>query len=131
MCHEGKIKPFIIVMTYGMTNDAIPGRPKRTNGRPAFDFHDFETVLVDKLIPYIDANFQTIATKEGRAMAGLSMGGMETHSITLSRPEVFDAYGLFSGGAYSPEEIGDPKRAKVIFLTWRRSLYHFAQMIFR
>ena len=37
----------------------------------------FEAVLCDELVPYIDANFRTIAKKESRAMAGLSMGGME------------------------------------------------------
>ena len=65
----------------------------------------FETVLCDELIPYIDSHFLTIADKNSRAMAGLSMGGMETHSITLARPEVFGYYGLLSGGTYSPQEI--------------------------
>ena len=35
------------------------------------------------------------------------MGGMETHSITLARPELFGYYGLLSGGTYSPEEIAN------------------------
>ena len=65
----------------------------------------FEAVLCDELVPYIDANFRTIAKKESRAMAGLSMGGMETHTITLARPEMFGWYGLLSGGTYSPEEV--------------------------
>jgi predicted esterase len=38
-------------------------------------------------------------------MAGLSMGSMETHSITLRRPEVFGSYGLMSGAMYNPQEI--------------------------
>ena len=67
----------------------------------------FEAVLCDELIPYIDSHFNTIANKEHRAMAGLSMGGMETHSITLARPELFGYYGLLSGGTYSPEEIAN------------------------
>ena len=65
----------------------------------------FETVLCDELIPYVDSHFRTIAKKESRAMAGLSMGGMETHTITLARPEVFGWYGLLSGGTYSPDEV--------------------------
>jgi S-formylglutathione hydrolase FrmB len=38
-------------------------------------------------------------------MAGLSMGGMETKNITLARPDVFDYYGLFSGGTYAPADL--------------------------
>jgi hypothetical protein len=44
------------------------------------------------------------------------MGGMETHSITLARPELFNYYGLLSGGVYTPEEIKDKKQVKYIFL---------------
>ena len=106
---EGKIKPFIVVMTYGMTNDIKFG------GLGQFTAKEFETVLCDELVPYIDANFKTIAKKESRAMAGLSMGGMETKTITLRRPEMFAYYGLLSGGTYMPEDIKDPKQVKVIF----------------
>lgn len=96
---EGKIEPFIIVMTYGMTNDVKFG----TIGQ--FTAKEFEQVLVDELVPFIDSNFQTIADRDHRAMAGLSMGGIETKLITLRRPEVFGYYGLLSGGTYSPEEL--------------------------
>ena len=106
---DGKIKPFIIVMTYGMTNDFKFG----TIGQ--FTAEDFEKVLCDELIPYIDANFKTKSDKWNRAMAGLSMGGMETKLITLRRPELFGSYGLFSGGQYAPSDIKDPKQVKLIF----------------
>ena len=42
-------------------------------------------------------------------MAGLSMGGFETKLITLRRPEVFNYYGLLSGGTYAPDDIKDKK----------------------
>lgn len=106
---EGKIKPFIIVMTYGMTNEV------RFGGLGQFTAEDFEKVLVDELVPYIDANFQTRADKNHRAMAGLSMGGFETKLITLRRPEVFGYYGLMSGGQYAPTDIKDAKQVKLIF----------------
>lgn len=96
---EGKIAPFIIVMTYGMTNDIKFGHIHE------FTAKEFETVLVDELIPYIDSHFKTIADRKHRAMAGLSMGGVETHLITLRRPEVFGYFGILSGGLYTPEEI--------------------------
>ncbi|MDO4959880.1 MAG: endo-1,4-beta-xylanase [Prevotellaceae bacterium] len=98
---EGKCDPFIIVMTYGMTNDVKFG----SLGRGA-DFHTaFEKVLCDELIPYVDSHFYTIADRDYRAMAGLSMGGMETHLITLDRPEVFGYWNILSGGMYTPEEL--------------------------
>ena len=112
---EGKIKPFIVVCTYGMTNEmGLGGFGGGARGAAA---QNFEKVLCDELIPYVDANFRTIAKKESRAMAGLSMGGMETHSITLARPELFNYYGLLSGGVYTPEEIKDKKQVKYIFLS--------------
>ena len=113
---EGKTKPFIIVMTYGMTNDTQPG------GIRNFDIKPFETVLVDELIPYTDSNFRTLSDQPNRAMAGLSMGGMETKTITLKHPEKFSHIGLFSGGSISPNDISDMaafKQAnKLVFVSY-------------
>jgi len=106
---EGKIEPFIIVMTYGMTNEIKFG------GLRNFDIKPFQTVLVDELIPYVDANFRTLADQQHRAMAGLSMGGMETHTITINKPETFAYYALLSGGLYAPTEIKDKSKVKLIF----------------
>ncbi|SIN73432.1 Putative esterase [Algoriphagus halophilus] len=111
MIANGEIDPFIIVMTYGMTNEIKFG------GLRDFKIEPFQTVLVDELIPFIDSNFRTLSNKDNRAMAGLSMGGMETHSITLNRPEVFSYYGLLSGGVYSPEEIKEDAGVKMIFIS--------------
>ena len=106
---EGKVEPFIVVMAYGLTNNVKFG----TIGQ--FTAQEFETLLIDELIPYIDSHFLTKADKWNRAMAGLSMGGMETKLITLRRPEMFGYWGLLSGGTYMPEDIKDPKAVKVIF----------------
>ena len=106
---EGKCKPFIIVMTYGMTNDVKFGKLHE------FTAKEFETVLVDELVPYVDSHFLTKSDKWNRAMAGLSMGGFETRLITLRRPEVFGYYGLLSGGQYEPKDIKDPKQTRLIF----------------
>ncbi|WP_291856929.1 alpha/beta hydrolase-fold protein [Marinilabilia sp.] len=108
---EGKAKPFIIVMTYGMTNEIEFG------GLREFDIKPFQTVLVDELISYIDSNYRTLANQENRAMAGLSMGGFETKLITLNRPDVFSYYGLFSGGIYNPEELKDHENLKLVFIS--------------
>ena len=107
---EGRIDPFIIVTTYGMTNDVVFGHMNE------FTAEDFETVLCDELVPYVDANFKTKADKWNRAMAGLSMGGFETTLVTLRRPEMFGYYGLLSGGTYTPDQIKDPKQVRGIFI---------------
>jgi enterochelin esterase-like enzyme len=110
---DRKAKPFIIVMTYGMTNGVRPGPGPRP--RIMLD-NGFQTVLTEELIPYVDAHFRTYGDKAHRAMAGLSMGGMETHVITLAKPDVFDYYALLSGGTYTPAELGKVK-PKLVFLS--------------
>jgi enterochelin esterase-like enzyme len=113
LINEGKVTPFIIVMTYGMTNDVKIGPGALRN----FKVDAFQTVLTDELIPYVDANFRTISDRSHRAMAGLSMGGMETHAITLAKPDTFAYYGLLSGGIYKAEEIAGKAKPKLIFLS--------------
>ena len=109
----GKIRPFLIVMTYGMTNDV------RIGGLAKFDFNPFRTVLVDELIPYVDAHFRTLPDAAHRAMAGLSMGGMETRWITLKHLDTFSHIGLFSGGSISPADVkatpGFKEKVKLVF----------------
>ena len=107
---EGKVEPFLVVTTYGMINDVPMGHMND------YTAEDFETVLCDELVPYIDSHYKTRTDKWGRAMAGLSMGGYETSIITLRRPEVFGYYGLLSGGSYSPKDIKDPNQVRGIFI---------------
>ena len=166
---RGAIKPFIIVMTYGLTNEGgfRPGGPRpaaapagpagaaapaagqqrpgaappgqqaagappagqaraaapggAAPSRPAFNFDAFSTVLLKELIPYVDANFRTLADQPHRAMAGLSMGGMQTKTTTLANLDKFSHIGLFSGGTISASEITDMARfkqqVKLVFVT--------------
>lgn len=108
---EGKIKPFIVVMTYGMTNDVRWGHMNE------FDWKAFQTVLMDELVPFIDSHFYTLANRNNRAMAGLSMGGMETRNATLAKPEVFGYWGLFSGGSYEPKDLEGKQNPKLVFVS--------------
>ena len=100
---EGKAKPFIIVMTYGMTNEIEFG------GMRDFSIKPFQTVLVDELIPFIDANFRTLSDQPHRAMAGLSMGSMETKMITLANLDKFSHIGLFSGAGISMDDVNNTR----------------------
>jgi enterochelin esterase-like enzyme len=93
-----------------------------SRGRGAFSSPEFEHRLVEELIPYIDANFRTMADQPHRAMAGLSMGGMQTHQITMAHLDKFSHIGLFSGGNIPTSEVKDmdafKKQVKVVFFSY-------------
>lgn len=57
----------------------------------------FESVIIEDLVPMIDRTFRTLSDREHRAMAGLSMGSMQTMQITLRNLDKFSWIGLFSG----------------------------------
>jgi enterochelin esterase-like enzyme len=137
---DGKAKPFIIVMENGggiggalrggaSTNSPPAGATTATNasgpggpGGRTFNFSAFEHVLTEDLIPFIDANYRTIPDQSHRAMAGLSMGGMQTHTITLAHLDVFSHIGMFSGGSITTNEITDlgafKQKVKLVFVSY-------------
>jgi enterochelin esterase-like enzyme len=183
---DGKAKPFIIVMANSYIPGSGPGRAPTTTattngpsrsvtgpGGRRFDFSAFERVLMDDLIPFIDTNYRTLDDQPNRAMAGLSMGGMQTRGISLANLDKFSHIGIFSGGSLAVTNIADMARfkekVKLVFvsygsrengaagkanvealkqaginsvfyespntahewLTWRRSLYQFAPLLFK
>jgi enterochelin esterase-like enzyme len=104
-----KAKPMLVVMEQGYARKPgeapPPTKPAAKPGeKPAKPrdfsraFATFEEVMVNDLIPMIDTTYRTIADRESRAMAGLSMGGMQTFQITLKHLDVFAYLGGFSGG---------------------------------
>lgn len=172
---EGKAEEFIIVMDNGTWT-----RPQgmQRGGRPSNWADGFMNRLVKDIIPMIDARYRTKADRKYRAMAGLSMGGMQTKAITMKNPDVFSALGMFSGGVITAEEAAQTEGFKeaydLIFISygshelknprwgqnqqavteelrasgmnahfyvspetahewqsWRRSLYQFAQLLFK
>ena len=203
----GKAKPFIIFMDNGLNarkpgeqpmgfGGPRPGGPRPQGGarpqggqRPRMSGADFakmarrmggafEEVLIKDIIPMVEKNYRVIADADHRAMAGLSMGGMQTHGITLNNPKTFAYVGIFSGGTIGADELTDvpdfKATNKVLFMsaggkekgmaegegsvinateglkkiginahsyispetahewqTWRRSLYQFAQLLFK
>ncbi len=145
----------------------------RAGGRGGFDLSAFTDMMIQDLIPMIERTYRAIPNRESRAMAGLSMGGMQTKTTTMANLDKFSHIGLFSGGNIQLSEIKDPatfkKQVKVVFfshgaaeggaqskgvadelkkaginavyyqsprtahewLTWRRSLYQFAPLLFQ
>ncbi len=192
---EGKAVPFVIFMDNGLDvrrtgeqggfggprpqGGQRPQGPGQGGPRRGFGgFNAFQDVLIKDIIPMVEKNYRVIADTEHRAMAGLSMGGMQTHSITLANPTTFAYVGMFSGGTFNTDELKDAadfkKTNKVLFMsaggketrmaegdnsvgkaadnlkaiginahsyvspgtahewqTWRRSLYQFAQLLFK
>ncbi len=105
-----RAKPMIVVMAYGYARRA--GQPAADMTAKPFGSADmlrameemalmFEDDVTQVLIPYIDATFRTLSDRTHRAMAGLSMGGMQTFHITLNHLDLFSYIGGFSGAASS------------------------------
>jgi len=133
---EGKAKPFIIAMEYGgnpfaggsRPTNALPTATGGTNrtvagpGGRAFNFSAFEKVLVEDFIPHVDASFRTVAKPSHRAMAGLSMGGMQTRGIALAHLDKFSHIGVFSGGSIAVTNITDmakfKEKVKLVFISY-------------
>jgi enterochelin esterase-like enzyme len=104
----GSSKPMIVVMAYGYARRAghvdpdLAGKPF---GSPEMMqamqemAQAFEDDLTQALIPFIDSHFRTLSDRDHRAMAGLSMGGMQTFQVTFDHLELFSYIGGFSGAA--------------------------------
>lgn len=83
-------KPMIVVMDNGYAEVAGQA-PVR-----GFNFTGFEAVLTGELIPKIDATYRTACDRNHRALAGLSMGGMQALQIGLTHLDTFATVGAFS-----------------------------------
>lgn len=105
---SGNSKPMILVMAYGYARRAGQPAPD-LSGKP-FGSPEmmkamqemalaFEDDMTEALIPFIDSNFRTIPDRDHRAMAGLSMGGMQTFQVTFDHLDLFSYIGGFSGAA--------------------------------
>jgi enterochelin esterase-like enzyme len=132
MIAEGKAVPFIIVMDNGTWRMPESDRPapldtSRRSERPRTWppqgwANGFMNTLLNDIIPMVDANFRTLDDSQHRAMAGLSMGGMQTRIITLAHPDVFSYLGMFSGGSISLEDAGNAPgftdNIKLVFISY-------------
>jgi enterochelin esterase-like enzyme len=90
----GKARPMIVVMERGY---ATPETPDIRQQSIHVAFTAFEKIVVDDLIPTIDASYRTVADRDHRAMAGLSMGGMQTFFIASHHLDKFAYLATLSG----------------------------------
>ena len=123
---QDKAKPMIVVMPNGNANQyaapgmglpaeaqpalarpAAPGTPPAA--RPAMPAQvyagSYPESLVKDIIPYIEKNYRTVPEMNGRAIAGLSMGGGHTVTATNNNPGTFGYIGVFSAGARTTDEM--------------------------
>ena len=99
---QGKAKPMIVVMTNGNSDQtaAITDRKlaPTAGAMNTMASNVFPNSLINDVMPYIEKNYRTINNKENRAIAGLSMGGLQTQIISANNPGLFDYMGVFSMG---------------------------------
>jgi enterochelin esterase-like enzyme len=89
--------PMIVVMDNGYAAPA--GAPAAEHRSPRGAGNLFDRVLLEELIPQIDRGYRTLADRDHRAIAGLSMGAGQALTIGLGHLDTFASIGAFSGGA--------------------------------
>ncbi len=92
----GKAKPMIVVNEHGTVPDPATALADHQRWMLDNPFTEFDGVVSRDLIPMVDSRFRTIADREHRALAGLSMGGAETMRVGLHHLELFAYLGLLS-----------------------------------
>ena len=95
---SGEAVPMLVVMESGDIKGPFGGGNNR-QGMSEYGA-SFYPVLLNDLIPYIDANFRTKSDRENRAMAGLSWGGHQTFDVVLQNLDKFAWLGTFSGAIF-------------------------------
>ena len=100
---SGKAKPMIVVMTNGNASqaaapDIVPARNRRGIGGGMMR-GAFPGSLAKDVVPFIEKSYRVLTDKDNRAVAGLSMGGGHTVTVTLTNPDMFGYIGVFSGAA--------------------------------
>jgi putative tributyrin esterase len=86
MMMAGEIRPFLFVITH------------RSGGQ------DYEQKITEELLPYIDANFRTLAERPYRSIAGISHGGAIAARAAWRYPESYGRVAVISGGIADGEQ---------------------------
>ena len=120
MIAAGKVKPMVVIMPALHTSTEMrrgAGILQRSGQRG----DEFTEDFLNDIMPYAETHYRVFTDRSHRAMAGLSMGGMATHRITMANLDKFSYIGLFSGSTISTDEITDVaafrKQVKVLFMS--------------
>ena len=103
-----KAKPMVVVMPAGHTSKGF-----RMGGGIGQAVDEFSEDFVNDIMPYVETHYRVLKDRESRAIAGLSMGGMQTLDITMSDLGKFSYIGVFSSGVFrmppgSPAQSSSP-----------------------
>ena len=99
---KGLVKPMIVVMPNGLVDwQAAPGIGPDYNREPTANNVSsmmglFENTFVADVVTYVDSHYRTLRRQSGRAIAGLSLGGLHAIHISANKPSTFGYVGLFS-----------------------------------
>ncbi len=86
--------PMIVVMPAGHVSREFQLR----TGMNTMGHDKFNEDMIASVIPYIDRTYRTFADRNHRALAGLSMGGLQTLTLSLTNSDLFAYIGVFSSG---------------------------------
>lgn len=90
LVHQRKAVPAIVVMANGMIYE-------ESGDKRELKYRDMSAFVKEELIPYVENKYRTYGDKEHRAMAGLSMGSLQTSITAFEHSELFSYVGVFSG----------------------------------
>ncbi|MEO6287859.1 MAG: alpha/beta hydrolase-fold protein [Dyadobacter sp.] len=113
---EGKMLPTIIVMP----NNQVIHRNDPKHLEKTYQL--FEQELRKEIVPFVDSHYSTVKNRDGRAIAGLSMGGRHTQAVGFNALDLFSSFGILSAGDLEPEKLNpsffnDPQvKSKVNYL---------------
>ncbi len=70
-----------------------------------------ETLIIEELIPHVDANYRTVAERRGRAIEGFSMGGYGSAYLGIKYGHLFSSISILAGALHTPETFRERRRA--------------------
>jgi enterochelin esterase-like enzyme len=112
----GKARPMVVVMPAGGVGTGTGARSAPMTSDAAQD--PFTRDLLESIVPYVEANYDVSTRPEDRALAGLSMGGIQTLNIGLTHLDTFRWLGVFSSGWFPADlQAFEARRGKALETT--------------
>jgi len=100
----GKLQPCLVVFVHGMIEGMY------------VDWKDgsapLESVIIKDLLPHIDGNYRTIASRDGRLLDGFSMGGYGAARLGFKYPELFGAISMMGAGPLQEDLTSGPRTSR-------------------
>jgi enterochelin esterase-like enzyme len=111
----GTVPPFLLVFVNGLRMGMYVDW---ANGHAPL-----ETMIIHELLPHIDANWRTIATRDGRLLDGFSMGGYGAGRLGLRYPELFRTVSMMGAGPMQERLEKTPRASRTQAADLLRDVY--------